>query len=621
MKTYKFILFQLVILISLTFVMPFNIISADTSYVMGVEVADDPTDYIYVQDTGPGVAYVTNNTESVYFVGYRRTYSASSYICNVGAFSYNPFTLVKTYNNNLNDVSGTDNASIVSINSHNFYMSRYGMEDRYISTSFNSNWPLFDAGSYNFSTSGMAFEFLKITNNISYFDPISRINANEIYRVRSGANDYIHCTSDAYVSIVKMPSTGDVYIYVLTDDPDAQAYYNNGSDISMSKGASLVNGHSITTFYISRSFYENDTYYLSLNKMTGLYGNLDIPLLLFYDEVYDVPPPVNYGDLKINFYTKYAGSGGSDDLTWRENEDVVQWSLLDTNGFNIADYGLIELRAVPGSYVASSYASLINQGINDFILENFSELTQRTYILNPYDQEYKRKWGNIVDNYLTDIPLFNLYAYSANNSWYKNGWVWQARIVDFEDPSVPITEWQTIYNSTSYSGDDSLNNPSLNPDAYDTFQEINNVNNITNNYWYINNAPVGVDNNIPTSDGTWIEKLIESIANLIGTIVESVTKIIDAILGIGSDIIKGLFDLITTVGVNIIDTFTDLWNRLIELIGNINFTDENPEFDLNPETGESVLDIIPAFIRMINSSGLGYMIWIPFVVGIVFMII
>lgn len=409
-------------------------------------------------------------------------------------------------------------------------------------------------------------------------------------------------------------------IFVI-DDPQATVKQKVGNTIT-NKTVETVNIDGVNFYYVNTNW--NSSTVLP-DGMDWIVNNTDAYSLHIVLRAArnqgSVIPSLNYGDpADLGYYSRFVNQQQSTVYQAGLTKDIITWNkYVDSNGNSLDSSFYIEIQAQSIKFEAATESDLLNMTINNLILYGNPVSIGRVSVNNG---SFETTWNNVVsefnqDNITIDLMtvLNPLFDQSLQNAWYKQGWYYRVRLCN--DEIEYYSDWSIVYQLTSFDVSDQQtvinyyvtnNNNGNDKDVSQVIQNINNVNNTTNN-WYVNDAPIqGTDGN------NWVETLLEGLFEMVNTIIEAIT-------GLGGSIINSLFDLISSVGVNIIDTFADLWNRLIELIGNINFTDDNPEYDLNPETGEDVLDIIPAFIRMINSSGLGYMIWIPFVVGIVFMIL
>lgn len=332
---------------------------------------------------------------------------------------------------------------------------------------------------------------------------------------------------------------------------------------------------------------------------------------------------------------------GRDDATWRYNKDTITWDSTDTNGNFIGDSNVfVNIRAIPGYYEGPDKSAVLYQNYGNWISGVYLYLTQgvvnvgrmQFYDLvsqNAYSGKYEITWGNVVDHLPTGALFRNNTALGQylDNRYYLMGWRYQINFEVHEQGNYEnilyTSPWQDIYQVTAV--DPSTSNQiietypdGLSPELYNLLQTVNTLNNTVQN-WNINGIPVNMQPNQQVQpDNSWIEILVNSIASLVSDIVEAIKDIVKAILGFGADLIEDLFNLINSIGVNIIDTFTNLWNGFIDTFNNIGFNNDNPDYDIGlPENTSEVIDIIPAFLRGLNRSGLMWMIWIPLVFSII----
>lgn len=344
-------------------------------------------------------------------------------------------------------------------------------------------------------------------------------------------------------------------------------------------------------------------------------------------------PVINYGDLKVGYSTEFVSSGTSTD---RFNKDIITWDNYDSNGnlLNDLDY-TIELRAIPGYYTDVSQTQLLNQTIYNWIQGYVVKITNGAIDLEPFEyytlgrwspnkKQVEFTWGEVVDHFdMIDGHV----GFILNEQWYKAGWRYEIRYIkgDISDPEY-TSDWQTIYQVTAVApstSDNILNSygNGLSPELYNLLQTVNTLNNTVQN-WNINGVPINMNQNQQvTPDNSWIEKLIEGITSLLGSLIDGLSAIVQAIIGLGGDIIEGLFSIISDSISAIIEFFTNIWDGFLDLIENINFTDDNEIYDLDIPDYEGLLDVVPAFLRGLSSAGLSYMIWIPLVLGIIFIVL
>lgn len=606
------VLIFLIVVSQTVLVKPFNI-SADSSRPF-YNTYLSSGEKILINESSTNQIGPSDTSESVFYSGFLKNYSSNNYTLVFAGVSENSFKNILYQSDG--SVLGYQNSETINLNGNTYNIVYNSGNTFYIPVNYNSQFPLIGSSDYNIAKGGFLYEYLKNSNNFNVVQPLTYVQANSSFPswYNSPTNPYlIDCSSDFYII-----GSNNLYVYIFPLDPNATISVTRGNDsINPSRNTTSLFGNNLTYFVITAWSYSSSyNYSFNINQGSNM-NNTDIPFMLYYDQVYNVPDPIQRGNLVASFYTRFAGSGSNENInTWRENVDVIQWDNIDSLGYDIGNYGLIEIRAVPGEYIDNNKNGLIVKTIQDFVLDT-ANIYSFGYF-NPYDMEFNRKWSDMNNHFTNNIPGFSIFNYYLDELWHKNGWIWQVRIVDKEDTSIPITEWQTIYNTTSYTGNDIFNNPNFDPDLVNTIQEINTTNNTNNNYynntnWYINNTTINMSNpdGTDTTDKPWWSYLLEGILSLL-------EKIVDAVGGLFSDIIKGIFDLISNIGINILDTFTDLWNGFLDIFNDIDFNNDNPDYDIGlPENTDEVIDIIPAFLRGLNRSGLMWMIWIPLVFSII----
>lgn len=328
-----------------------------------------------------------------------------------------------------------------------------------------------------------------------------------------------------------------------------------------------------------------------------------------------VPDNVNYGSLQTGFTTYFTASSQTSYITDRLNKDVITWGRYDTNNNNIySDINAkVQIRFLPCFYSAQDENTLKQQTLNS--------LTDIAFNMTPVTVEavmgkYEITWGEVADyftqNGLSNWDFGNLRIYHDANSqvFMKLGWYYQARLIVGQDLDNPryVGPWQTLYNGTSIPpepSDDILNNyNTLTPELINALQELNTVNNTTNNYY------TGDTIIYTGSDGEgegFLTALIKAIQQLLSDIIKFIGDLFGSILDGLVDLILGLFDNIDIVG-----TFADWFTRLKEFFDNLDLT--LPQFEVpDPEVLEGFGELIPATLSIFSGSGLGFVIWVPLI--------
>lgn len=328
----------------------------------------------------------------------------------------------------------------------------------------------------------------------------------------------------------------------------------------------------------------------------------------------DPEPVINFGQLKIGFSTDIAYSGGNQNA-WRKNKDTIYFDRYDTLGNDLFGYN-IELQAVPYDVEGSSQQNIISQGINDYVFNTVK--AGQLGVWSPGQGSIDFTWEFITDRF---SPIWwsnyednwSLTGWYLSEHWYRVGWAYRARLLDNEENV--LIDWQWIYNGTSIDGEDVnniINNNGLTPELVNSINNINNNNHTTNNNTY-NNQVINYYNEDQESDGSWLEALLNGIFSTLG-------NLIDLIKGLFHDILEGLWDLIKTLGVNLIDFFSNIIDNIIDLFSQIDLT--LPQFETPEVEGDDWFkDLMTQFVGMFTDNGIGFVIFIPlilFLIGVLF---
>ena len=481
-----------------------------------------------------------------------------------------------------------------------------------------------------------ACEFVVTYNTSNYPNDLGKFCAynNSNYEVRGVV---IHKNDRYFLYFISMDNAR-IYTNGQVINSYTEPNCNNGSNYNMS-----YDSYNNTRFYyyslgqltINQSM-SNVNWYYPVVDIGSNDNNIQSAYRYTYGDLSVDPtiePVINHGDLKVGYSTEFVSSGTSTD---RFNKDIITWDNYDSNGNLLDDLNYtIELRAIPGYYTDVSQSQLLNQTIYNWIQGYVVKITNGAIDLEPFEyytlgrwspnkKQVEFTWGEVVDHFdMIDGHV----GFILNEQWYKAGWRYEIRYIkgDISDPEY-TSDWQTIYQVTAVApstSDNILNSygNGLSPELYNLLQTVNTLNNTVQN-WNINGVPINMNQNQQvTPDNSWIEKLIEGITSLLGSLIDGLSAIVQAIIGLGGDIIEGLFSIISDSISAIIEFFTNIWDGFLDLIENINFTDDNEIYDLDIPDYEGLLDVVPAFLRGLSSAGLSYLIWIPLVLGIIFIVL
>ena len=466
------------------------------------------------------------------------------------------------------------------------------------------------------------------TNNGCTLNYTKTLNHNDSYY--PFVSFYVENNSDVRgVYLYSSDSAGKAYVFV-SKNPFRYGYSSGNNFYPENQNCSLTSAGFNASSYV----YEGVTYYYYYNYNTRLYTVSDgnIP---FYDVGFSIsnsagsvmPEAIYYtygegsivrhfGDLlNVGFYTKFVNSQQSNVSQMALNTDVITWdNYQDSNGNDLNDINLrVDIQAATVDFEANTKSDLLNQTINDMVTGSWSDLIT----ISPNVGEYSFTWdtvakalfgtNNVTVNWWNN--LFNVYD-SARGVFFKKGWIYRIRLRTYDDSYVG--NWQIIYNVTSAPPSDSekvytnyyvYNYTVPDPDTYDVLQNINNINNTENN-WYFNGDPFNPF--VDTDNGGWLSKLLETIISLV-----------DKILGFFSNIFDGLVDLLLGLfgNINPSDTFFNWFSDLFNDIGDIDLT--LPQFNLPNVDISSFNRLVDETMKIFSDNDLSFLIFIPLLILII----
>lgn len=614
----------LIISMFITCVMPFNIVYAEQQLNYGKAAITQGNTLITRYDSSGNEAGITATSGNVYAYGYYN----ESYTPKLRFYSDSIFTISPSsgsvYQGGINNtLYYTNEYTTITGNTSPYYV--------------NSAFPQIADDSPNAPNSGdYVFDFL----GPEAFLGTTHYNAEQSFLSWIvGANPYtITCSTDCYVvgftyssNNLNSTSYSGYYAYFFVENADATIEITraNGS-LSPTLNHTQYRGNDIYYYLIDSWSYNPSSYTVNWNtniiraqnNNSLIYAN---PLHLAYNiylyDTYEEPDPMVYGDIKdLGYYSKFVNGQQSSSYVQRLTKDVITWNSNVDNIGNRIDNGnyQVQIQAVGVEYSELSYNSLMSLDVNDMLA--LGEPVDIATV-DARNGKIELTWGDIIDA-LSDqnIVLITSSIFAPvyqNDYWIKQGWYYKVRLIN--ESEEYYGDWQTVYQLTAFDPKPSQNvidyyindnNNSPNQDVQQVINNINNINNTVNN-WYNGDSPV-----LPydSNNDNWLTSLIEGISAILSTI-------LNGIFGVASSLVSGIFDLIKNLIDSALGFFTNIWNQFNDLLQTINFTNDNQEYDLNIPQGESFLDIIPAFIRGMSSAGISYMIWIPLVVGIIFMIL
>lgn len=485
-----------------------------------------------------------------------------------------------------------------------------------------------DADAYDYGAT-----YLSLQNNVCYFWYINNS--------ASASNDLLHKayinTSTSEVRAVILYKSGSnqrTTLYLISNNPFT-AYINSYVGDEETADQSCSTSYSNSTEYT----YNDVTYYVKASTVnrsgvttlngsnfpyidlsdSSLTKNNDTAYRYAFGDLSFSGIDLNkYGNLRnVGFYTDFVNYQMSNA---RENLDHIRWNGFydDKNNDLISIDNMVDIRARRINYISDTVNSLFGQTQSDIVYDDsYTDIIS----VNASKGSYDISWGEVVDKFHDSKPIYEILY--TDNKYMLNGWVYQIRLRN--DDNLYTGEWQTIYTMTSLSPSNQQTmseQDEFSQKAVDMVYQIDTLNQTipnynTYNYTFNNTQIVNPDGYQDTINGKpWYAYLLEGIQSLINTIVEG-------ILGIGSDIVKGLFDFVTTLGVNVIDFFSDVFDNLKTNFESIDL--DLPMFNVNfdkEEYGISRFIEIPQYIiDKFFDAGIGYMILIPLIlmlVGVIF---
>lgn len=473
---------------------------------------------------------------------------------------------------------------------------------------------------------------IKADSNGTYIHGI----ANDLYLFATSSNGeylkYVKTNVDTDWALVNY--SGTVYWVGFSDNQFTLSVMHGYSEDSLSTMGTYTSGYSSVwqkQRLNNRSYIDSvgNTYNYTINNCNGVSvnGYNDVNACGFYyiygDGAVDPAPPISPPEITYNYYTDFASNQQNIVNSLKSNRDTITWNYDPTNS-NINGLDIrIELRAVPCKYYASTENALDNLSWGDISIESSYIADLGSYHWNQNGSKASFTWEEVIDKftYYSNLPAwyndtFNFWNFKKkyfSNYWYWCGWVYQARINTVSGDYTG--EWETIYQVSSAPPDSAstvinyyVTGTGVTEPIYQTIQNINNQNNITNNQWYVNGSPFNVDDNTTSN---WWEQLLQFIRDI-------VAEILGFLGGIFDSVINGVLELVNNLGINFLDVFTNLINNIVDLFGNIDLTGSGytipEEYTNNVNTFNTwTTGIFNVFI----TSGLGLFVFIPMIMLVV----
>lgn len=283
--------------------------------------------------------------------------------------------------------------------------------------------------------------------------------------------------------------------------------YNNANSFSLDSN---------TYYYASATGWTNNSiieYYVNVEnfKYDNLYGNesnSQLKTAIYYtygDGLIEDKPIPNYGDILIDYRCDYftAGDGAM-------NEDILHWKLYDSRGNDIEPLN-IEIQAQAGYFTADTLDKLKGTTFENWLESSHPAVT--LYKGDTRKQEQIYQWQYVAGMF-TSIPTLGTWFWNIfvdEGDYIQYGWRYRARLLD--ENFEPLTDWQVIYTGNSFNPQATeifTDDEPLTPDDVETINDINELNNTTNN-WYINNTVI--NNN--EYNQTYQQNVIQNIYNSI----------------------------------------------------------------------------------------------------------
>ena len=318
-----------------------------------------------------------------------------------------------------------------------------------------------------------------------------------------------------------------------------------------------------------------------------------------------------YGDLKdLGFQTYFTNTQQNSLLASRNNKDVITWDgYEDTNGNQINTLNMfVDIQAYQTEYSANTKSDLLNLTINSYTTIG-DPVTLVSMGAN--SGRYEITWGEVATalvgtNMLSEF-FNNFMPHYYEGLYYTNGWLYRIRLRTHDNSYVG--DWKIIYQITSAPPSDSSTIMQYYYQDYqygydnrviNTIENMNTYNN-TNNQYFINELPI--DTNQNSNGSSWWDALLRLLE-----------KIIDGIFGLLNTLINELLDLISTLGVNVIQAFTDLFDSITDLLGNIDLTSIHFAIPQQYFTDlQYFKQLTLEFFNIYFDNGLGWLVMIPFI--------
>lgn len=486
----------------------------------------------------------------------------------------------------------------------------------------------------------ISFKFLIITLaatlTISFILPFNHIYAEYDYPVPTTITQFGYNKNNNDPIYFQASASGIYYSAMYTSDNWGYMLFYSSS--YNNKYVSLSGAASSSKFLTNTYTYNNSTYNYALYKNDWLMFDSDIHIdgvNVNSNDLSDVfchavgscklpdTPPVQPGDLTFNYYTDFASNSQTTINAMKSNRDTITWDY-DFTDSNISALDLkVDIRAIPVNYYSATEQDLKTLSWNNLNMNVSLYADLGSYHINYNMRKVSYTWEEVVDkiSYISNLPDiynnlvndWNFKIFNLNNYYYWTGWVYQIRLNT--DSGDYTGEWQTIYQVSSAPPEDAsttinyyVYGNGMTEPVYQTIQNINNQNNITNNTWYVNGSPYDVD---PSTGQSWWEQLIQFITNIVSEILGFLGSIFDSV-------ITGVLEFIHDLGIDFLGLFENLISNIVDLFGNIDLTGSN--FTIPEEYTDDLNTYNTWTTGVFNiffSSGLALFVLIPLLLMIV----
>ena len=466
------------------------------------------------------------------------------------------------------------------------------------------------------------------TNIASY-----TLNGNTYYVhviADSGVRVGVSWSAGNYLRLINGSLTSGKFMAVLYDNNSACTLTTKDRQLSTSSNVLDTNNQSTVIWYASNvngssGRTQTDVQSSYVNITSNFPTGQNLYNYLFPD---DGVEPSTYGNLiDLGFYTNFTNSQQSSYTAMKNNKDTIKWNAYqDSMGNSLNQIGfIVDIQAAIVDYEASTKSDLLNQTISDMITGDWTNLISVSPNVGQYEFTWETVASRLLSSSLTDDFWSKLGIYQAYNQqsqlvYMKEGWIYRIRLRNTVEDYAG--DWQIVYTlqgAPAGISDGTIqhiynyNTTIPEQTVYNDCDEINNLNNTTNN-WYMNGTPMDVTNDTET----WVEKLIKFIIGVFDKIAGLIDKLINIILDVFGSVLDGLVDLILGLfdGINLKDLFFGWFSDLKDYIEGIDLT--LPVFNLPTMPQVSSFNrLVQETMDIFINNNLGFVLFIPLILLIV----